>query len=242
MCRRSRAEARPDRHVRILETARHEPGDALARVVQLGGRIDHFRECLRIRNVPGREQFLVVIDDPRIEIQRQAHHASVRLDRVVEAALREVAEVEVRRGHRGVVDVGTHVGEPIVLRELALLDVVGQRDHVEARVARIEFDDRLLALLLLGDHFRTDLDAGQILEFLVVLGEQIAARAFHEEHFDLLTLEPFPVEGALRIRSQRADTRQHTECSRAGPRLEQSTTQRVGGFGVRAIGHDILLG
>jgi len=49
-------------------------------------------------------------------------------------------------------------------------------DDVEARFARGEFDDDLLALLLLRNLLRFNLDAGQIGEFLGVF-LQIVARA-----------------------------------------------------------------
>jgi hypothetical protein len=57
-----------------------------------------------------------------------------------------------------------------------------------------------LPLLLLGNHLRADRDAGQVLELLVILGKQIAARTLDQEDFDLLAFELLPVEGALRLR------------------------------------------
>ena len=128
-------------------------------------------------------------------------------------------------------------------------------------LARVELDHRLLALLLLGDHFRADRDAGHVLEFLVVLGEQVAARALDQEHLDLLALEPLPVERALRAGRRRAKQRarggraRHGECGlqkRAPARFDRSTVVVAhclppGGGGIvvfrlRAIIHQFAVG
>ena len=182
-------EARPDRHVGVLEPARDEAGDALGRIVEARRGVDHLGEGLRIGDALRVEQLLVVIDDPRIEVERQAVDAAVGLRRVGQPALREIGEVEVRIDERLVGHHRPDVVQPLVLAEQPLLHVIRDRDHVEARVARVELDDGLLPLLLLGDHLGADGDAGQVLEFLVILGEQVAARALDQEHLDLLALE-----------------------------------------------------
>ena len=64
------------------------------------------------------------------------------------------------------------VGEPAGLLELPLLHVIADMDDVEARLAGSELDDGLLALLLLGNDFRFDLDAGQFGEFRCVFLQQ----------------------------------------------------------------------
>ena len=106
----------------------------------------------------------------------------------------EVGKVERRVGEGFVGDHRPQIGEPVILGELPFLNMVRQRDHVEARVAGIEFDDRLLPLLLLGNHFRSDNDAGQVLELLVKFGQQIATGTLDQKDFDLLAFEAFPVE------------------------------------------------
>ena len=195
--------------------------------MKLRRRVDHLREGLRIRDALGGEDFLVPVDDPGIEVQRQAHDPAIGFDGVLEAALGEVGEVEIGRRHRLVVDERPQIGEPIVLRELALLHVIRQRDHVEAGVAGIELDDRFLALLLLGNHFGADLDAGHVLEFLVILGEQVSAWALDEQDFDLLSLEALPVEGRLRIGAEQAGAGQRAERGGARSRLQQTAAQCV---------------
>ena len=69
--------------------------------------------------------------------------------------------------------------------ELPLLHVIAQMNDVEARLARGEFDHGLLALLLLGDLFRFDLDAREFGEFLDVLLQIVAARTLGEDHLEL---------------------------------------------------------
>ncbi len=116
--------ARPHRNVGVLEAARHEPGHAFAGIVELACRIDHLGEGLRKSDSLGIEQLAVVIHDPGIEIERQAVDAAVGLDGIIEAALREIVEVEIRIRERFVGDHRPQIGEPLVLCELPLLHVV----------------------------------------------------------------------------------------------------------------------
>ena len=207
--------------------------------MQLGRGIDHLGERLRIRDALRCEELLVPVHDPRIEVERQAHYATVGFDCVLQPALGKIWEVEVGRGHRFVVDVRPEIGEPVILRELPLLHVVGERDHVEARVARVELDHRFLALLLLGHHFRAYFDAGQLLEFLVILREQIAARTLHQQDFDLLSLEALPVECALGV-GDNIRAGQRTERGGCASGLQQSATQSVGvSIVVHAVSHGV---
>src|SRR5262249_12401724 len=60
------------------------------------------------------------------------------------------------------------------------------------------------------------------LEFLVVLAEQVTARALHQEHFDLLAFEFFPIERALGLRRKQSGVRQDVERRRAGTGLKQA--------------------
>ncbi len=146
---------------------------------------------------------------------------------VIEAALREVVEVEIGVDKRFVGEHRAQIGEPVVLRELALLHVVGKRNHVEARIARIEFDDRLLPLLLLRDHLRADADACQVLEFLVILGQQVTARALHQKYFDLLALEPFPVERACALSLHQRGIGEASQCRGACAGLQQAAARSI---------------
>ena len=223
----SQQETRPHRHVRILEATAHEAGSALGRVVELGGRVDHLGERLRKCDALRVEQLLVVINDPWIEIERKAHHAPVRFDRVVQAALRKITEIELGRGERLVVDHRPQIRQPIVLRELALLNVIRKCDHIEARIARVELDHRFLALLLFGNHLGADADSGEILEFLVVFGEKITAWTFHEKDLDLLAFEFLPVESALPM-SEPNGAGNRAEHRRADSRLQQPASLVVG--------------
>ena len=173
---------------------------------------------------------------------RQAVDAPVRLRRVGQAALGEVGEVEIRIHQRLVGHQRPHVVHPLVLAELALLHVIGKLDHVEARAAGIELDDGLLPLLLLGNHFGADGDARHVLEFLVVLGEQVAARALDQEDLDRLALEFLPVERRLRVCRElarrrawrRAPARRHLPAAAGGAGVPEF-------FEIVTICHDCLL-
>src|SRR4030095_920520 len=130
---------------------------------------------------------------------------------------------------------------PFVLAEEPLLHVIGNRDHIEARLAGVELDDCFLPLLLLGNHLGADRDAGHVLEFLVILGEQIAARALDEEHLDLLALEFLPVERAVRMYRELAPSGYGAQRRGAQPRLQQTATLALRTFRTIVISHGSLL-
>src|SRR6266436_4020638 len=66
-------------------------------------------------------------------------------------------------------------------------------DDVEAWLARDQFDDDFLALLLFRNLFRFNLDAGQLGEFLGVFLQIVAARSLGEDHFKLRAGEFLPL-------------------------------------------------
>src|SRR4029453_6665786 len=59
-----------------------------------------------------------------------------------------------------------------------------------------------LSRLLLGHELQPDRDAGQLLELLVVLLQELAARILDEIRLDALSLVALPVEGRLRVRER----------------------------------------
>jgi hypothetical protein len=85
------------------------------------------------------------------------------------------------------------VGQPIGLFELALLHVIANMHHVEARASRTEFDNGFLPLLLLRGLLGRNLNPRQVGEFLLVLLQNPTARAFDEVHPDLRAGEFLPV-------------------------------------------------
>ena len=85
----------------------------------------------------------------------------------------------------GILHVAGDIGEPAGLFELPLLHVIAHMNDVKARFSRGELDHGLLALLLLGDLFRLDLDAGELGKFLDVFLQIVAARPFCEDHLEL---------------------------------------------------------
>jgi hypothetical protein len=86
-------------------------------------------------------------------------------------------------------------------------------NDVEARFARSEFDHRLLTLLLFGDLFRFDLDAGEFGKFLDVLLQIVAARALGEDHLELGAGMFLPLHLGARRQSGEA---QRADCRRTG--------------------------
>ena len=72
-------------------------------------------------------------------------------------------------------------------------------DDIEPGVAAGHLHSDLRPLLLFGDLLETDLDAGQLLEFLLVLLYRGPTRRKLEVDLDLGALGLFPVEGGLRI-------------------------------------------
>ena len=91
-----------------------------------------------------------------------------------------------------------------------------------------------------GNHLGADRDAGQVLEFLVVLGEEVAARALDQEHLDLFALEALPVERALRERGELAGAGNGTERRRAEARLQQAAALDFGVSPTILICHGFL--
>ena len=162
-----------------------KPKDAFLGVGEFFGRRDHLVEGLRHRDALLLEQFLVVVEDEVVDRPRQREHLPLVVLGVLQARGREVAFDEVRRGEVRVLHEAGDVGEPAALFELPLLHVIAQMNDVEARLAGGEFDHRLLALLLLGDLLRLDLDAGQFGEFLDVLLQIVAARTLGEDDLQL---------------------------------------------------------
>jgi len=77
--------------------------------------------------------------------------------------------------------------------------------HIEARLARRKLDHAFLALLLLGDLLRLDLDAGKLGEFLDVLLEVIAARPLGEDRLELGAGIFLPVDLRMRGKSGKAE-------------------------------------
>jgi hypothetical protein len=131
------------------------------------------------------EHLLVVIEDEVIDRPRQREHLPLVVFGVLQAGGREVAFDQVGCGEVRVLQITGHVGEPAALLELPLLHVIAQMDHVKTRLARRQFDHGLLPLLLLGNLFRLDLDAGEVGKLLDVLLQVIAARTLGEDHLQL---------------------------------------------------------
>jgi hypothetical protein len=101
-----------------------------------------------------------------------------------------------RRRELGVGEQRLHVVQPLGLADEALLHVQRHGQHVELRVARVELDDDLLAVLLLGHGLGADLDPGELGEFLLVRAQHVGARPEGQRHLDALPGEAPPVEGA----------------------------------------------
>ena len=175
----------PQRHVGVLQAAPDIAEDAGLRVGQLLGERVHLVERLGHLHAGLREDLLVVIENEVVDRPRQREHLPLVVLRVGETRGREVAFDEIRRGQGRVLHERRDVGEPAGLLELPLLHVIGEVHHVEARLAGGKLDHALLALLLLGDLLRLDLDAGELGEFLDVLLEVIAARPLGEDRLEL---------------------------------------------------------
>lgn len=62
--------------------------------------------------------------------------------------------------------------------------------------AKLQTDDDLLAVLLLGHGLGADLDPGELGEFLLVRAQHVGARPEGERDLDALAGEAPPVEGA----------------------------------------------
>ena len=86
-------------------------------------------------------------------------------------------------------------------------------NDVKTRLAGGKFDHRFLALLLLGDLLRLDLDAGEVGEFLDVLLQIVAARALGEDHLELGAGIFLPLHFGARRQSGEG---QRAGCRRAG--------------------------
>src|SRR2546423_8023611 len=88
-------------------------------------------------------------------------------------------------------------------------------NDVEARLAGRELDHGFLPLLLLGDLFRLDLDAGEVGEFLDVLLQIVAARPLGEDYLELGAGIFLPLRLAQRRTARKAErargrrTREH---------------------------------
>jgi hypothetical protein len=73
------SQAGPDRNVGVLQPARDEAGDALGGVVQLGGDGGHLVHRLGILDTLRGEDFLVVVDHPVIDEERDRIERAVGL-------------------------------------------------------------------------------------------------------------------------------------------------------------------
>ena len=184
----------PDGHICILQATGRETVDATLGVVDCLGGSDQLVMSLRGFEALLLEDFLVVVEDPEVQVIGHGVHATVGLRAVADAGLAEVVEGEVGSGHRRVLEQRVQVEHPLALPNQALLDVQRNLSDVETRIARGELDHGLLTLLLLGDYVGLDLDASEFLELLLVLGEDVGARTGDKQHAERLALVFLPVE------------------------------------------------
>ena len=141
----------------------------------------------------------------------------------MKAGGREIAFDNIRSGQIRVLHVGRQIGEPARLLELALLHVIAEVDNVEARLARGQFDDDLLALLLFRYLLRFNLDAGQLSELAGVFLQVVAARSLGQDHFELRSGEFLP----LRLGGARRKSREPHHSSRGRARKNGTTRHMV---------------
>ena len=187
---------RPQHDVGVAHTAADEARDAGRRIVQGRRRRHHLVHGLGERDALLREQLLVVVDHEVVAEDRQGVDLAVGRGGEAHAELGYVAELVLGRHHLRVLQPVGDLEQPAALLELALLDMKGEVEQVERRLARIQLDRHFLPRLLLGDHLDAELDAGLVEELLLVLLHEIGARAGLHQHLDLLALEALPVEGA----------------------------------------------
>jgi hypothetical protein len=93
-------------------------------------------------------------------------------------------------------------------------------NHVETRASRIQLDHGFLPLLLLRRLLGRNLNSRQVGEFLLVLLQNLAARAFDEIHADLRSGKFLPVH----IREGRHDPAQ-TICGSSRRACKKCTTR-----------------
>ena len=116
----------------------------------------------------------------------------------IEAGLAEIGEVEVRRRSSSASAImGRRSSSHLLLSEQPLLHVHARVRHVEARLARVELDHRLLPLLLLGNLLGRPVMPVSSSNSFSAACIRSRARVLHEQHVDLLALEAFPVEFGL---------------------------------------------
>ena len=206
-------EARPHRHVGVLEAAPDEARTMpLRRIVELRRRIDDLREALRIRDVLGVEQLLVVVEHPRIDVERQAVDAAVGLRRPVHAALGEVGEVERRVGERLVGDQRPHVHQPLALAEQPLLHVIrrsrSRRSSVLPELNSITAFCRCCCSGIISDPTVMPVRSSNSLWYLV----SRSPRGLLTRKTSIFSpLKRFQSNGALRVRRELAGARHRAE-------------------------------
>ena len=187
------------RQIGVLLSARDKAIGALGFIGERAGRHQHFVHGLGEGEALLGEQRLVVVHHPEIRQMGQGVQGSIRRGAIGQGGRREIREVEIRAGLAGILDEGPQIDHPFALFDQLLLHVERDRNHVEAWPPGAELHRHFRTLLLFGDLFRPDLDAGQVLELLLARLHDIGGWVLAEIHFDLRTFGLLPVELALRV-------------------------------------------